>query len=131
MFCHLGHLIGFYISAHHLDAEKKMNRLSLTGTARRSINFGISMLIWVFVTCCIGAIVLAPLSIYFSIMAGLAANRSGIFRVSDDDPVHQVKISSPPRGQGSQWIGGSKPVAHDSNSVIACVVRRLEWYATG
>ncbi len=52
----------------------------VTKNAKEALNFELTMLIAIVVTCFIGAIIVAPLALIFHIIGGLAANKGDEYR---------------------------------------------------
>jgi uncharacterized protein len=75
MFCHLGNLIGGFIIPLVIWMIKKDESRFVDRHGKEALNFSISMLIYVLVTCGCAGILLMPFSLYWCIMAGMAANR--------------------------------------------------------
>jgi uncharacterized Tic20 family protein len=84
MFCHLGMLIGGFVIPLVIWMMKKDQSPFIDKHGKEALNFSISMYIWSFalliVTCGLGLIVLGPLTIYWCIMAGLEANKGGMYQ---------------------------------------------------
>lgn len=80
MFCHFGNLIGGFVVPLVIWMMKKEESRFVDRHGKEALNFSISMLIYVLVTCgCLG-LILAPFSIYWCIMAGLAANKGEYYQ---------------------------------------------------
>ncbi len=75
MFCHLGNLIGGFIIPLIIWMIKKDESRFVDRHGKEALNFSISILIYALVTCGCAGLILMPFTIYWCIMAGLAANR--------------------------------------------------------
>ena len=79
MFCHLGALIGGFIIPLAIWMMKKDESRFVDSHGKECLNFMISLFIYYMVgiplTCGLIVLVLGPLSLYWCIMAGMAANQ--------------------------------------------------------
>jgi uncharacterized Tic20 family protein len=84
MFCHLGLLIGGFIIPLVIWMMKKEESKFIDKQGKEAINFSISTFIWSLViilpTCGLGGLVMGPLWLYWTIMAGLEANKGKMYR---------------------------------------------------
>lgn len=81
MLAHLSPLVGLgiigplIIMLMYKDKSKFVEK-----NAKEALNFGLTMLIGVVITCMIGAIVIGPMAMVFHVIAGLAANKGEIYK---------------------------------------------------
>jgi uncharacterized Tic20 family protein len=79
MFCHIGALIGGFIIPLVIWMMKKDESRFVDRHGKEALNFNISLLIYYLVgvplTCGFIVLILAPFTIYWCIMAGMAANK--------------------------------------------------------
>ncbi|MBI3822945.1 MAG: DUF4870 domain-containing protein [Planctomycetes bacterium] len=79
MFCHLGAIIGGIVLPLVLWMTQKEKSRFIDDHGKEAVNFGITMmighLVGGFCTCGLLNLILLPIGITFSVMAGMAANR--------------------------------------------------------
>lgn len=84
MFCHLGALIGGFVIPLIIWMMKKEESRYIDKHGKEAINFAISAAIWMMVigmpTCGLGMFVLMPLFLWWTIAAGMEANKGGFYR---------------------------------------------------
>jgi uncharacterized protein len=80
MFCHLGGLIGGIIIPLILWLIYKDKSKFIDEHGKEALNFDITVLIIVLVTCCLGSVIMGPLAIVFHVLAAMAASRGESYR---------------------------------------------------
>ena len=83
MFCHLGTLIGGFVIPLIIWMTKKEESRFIEKHGAEALNFAISITIWymvlAIVTCGLGVFVLLPFVIWWTIAAGMAANKGEMY----------------------------------------------------